>query len=78
MNKPTNVITVRNAKPGELPLAKATIYKKKSLMELPKLIYKVPGVGVVFDLDEWTSMCEESKAENVKKSERIHRPFEAL
>ncbi len=71
-----NVIPIKNAAEEKLPLARATIYKNHTLKKFPKLIYKVPGVGVVFDLDEWVSMCEKAKAENIKKAERIYRPLE--
>jgi hypothetical protein len=76
MNKPANVIPVRNAKPDELPLARATIYKNHTLKKMPNIIYKVPGVGIVFDLDEYAATCEAAKAEQVKKAERIYKPLD--
>jgi hypothetical protein len=76
MKKLTNVVPVRNTKPNELPQARATIYKNHNLKKFPKLIYKIPGVGVVWDNNEWASMCEKAKAEQVKSSERIHRPLD--
>ena len=72
------VIPLKDTKSGELPKAHSTIYKEHSLKLYPELIYKVPGVGVVFDLDEWDRMCEAAKAEQVKKAERIYRPLKAM
>jgi hypothetical protein len=73
----SNLIIIRNAEPDELPLAKATIYKNLSLKKMPNIIYKVPGVGVVFDINEYEATCEQAKAKQVEKAERIHRPIEA-
>jgi hypothetical protein len=69
------IVPLKDAKSGDLPIAHSTCYKNLSLGMYPHLIYKVPGVGVVFDFDEWDMMCETAKAEHVKKSERIRRPL---
>ena len=76
MKKALNVIPIRKALPKELPIANSTCYKNHSLKKLPRLIYKVKGCGLCFDLDEWASMCEEAKAKSVAESKRVHRSFE--
>ena len=68
-----NIARVRNAERENLPLKRSNIYKLHSLRKFPGLIYKVPGAGLCFDLDEWASMCAEAKRKNEERANRIHR-----
>ncbi len=63
MERPTKIIRVRDIPKGrgtDRP-AQSTIYKMHSLRKFPRLIYTVPGAGLVFDLGEWERLCEEAK-----------------
>ncbi|MGO9146118.1 MAG: hypothetical protein ACLQDF_07095 [Desulfomonilia bacterium] len=76
MNK-SNVLRVRDIPKGQstgLP-ARATIYKLHSLRKHPRLIYTVPGAGLVFDLDEWQTMCEAAKQSSEERAAQVHRPM---
>jgi hypothetical protein len=76
MNK-SGVLRVRDIPIGQstgLP-ARATIYKLHSLMKYPRLIYTVPGAGLVFDLDEWHAMCEAAKQSSEDRAAQVHRPL---
>ena len=74
MQKQVNVLRVREN--ANLPLKRSNIYKLHCLKKFPKLIYSVPGAGLVFDMAEWEAMVEAAKAESVRRAERIHRPIE--
>lgn len=67
-----NIARVRNAEKENLPLKRSYIYKLHSLRKLPSLIYKVPGAGLCFDLNEWASMCAEAKRKSEDRAIRIH------
>ncbi len=78
MKTAVNIIRVRDIDKGGsgvpegLP-AKATIYKDHCLRKYPRLIYTVPGVGLVLDLDEWAAIIEAAKKESVERAERVQR-----
>lgn len=78
MEKAANIILVRDIKKGQpgipagLP-AQATIYKLNCLRKYPRLIYTVPGAGLVFDLDEWAAMCERAKQASEERARKVHK-----
>lgn len=73
MNKPSNVIKVRDIHKKNYPglPARSTIYKLHSLRLHPSLIYTVPGVGLCIDLDEWTAMCEQAKQKSIDRAHQV-------
>ena len=67
-----NLIEVRKAPKGYLPYEPNSIYKYHSLRKFPALIYKVGGI-LIFDMDEWGSMAEVAKKQNVKKAAGLRK-----
>jgi hypothetical protein len=75
MANQSSIIRVKDIKdyPG-LP-ARTTLYKLHSLRKYPRLIYTVPGAGLVFDLVEWQAMCEAAKQSSEDRAARVHKPL---
>jgi hypothetical protein len=70
-----NVIRLRDTSDEDLPFSRKTIYKMHSQKKYPALIYSVPGLGLVLDLDELSKMREVAQKENIRISKRIHAPL---
>ena len=68
-----NLIPVRNA---NLPITRNTAYKWLCTQRYPGLLLKVAG-KLFFDLDEWLSMAEQARKEQVDKAARIDRNMES-
>lgn len=75
MAKPKNIVRVRDIPEGQGPdyPAKSTIYKFHSQRKFPRLVYTVPGVGLVFDLNEWQAMCEAAQQASEERAHKIHK-----
>ena len=77
MERPIKIIRVRDIPKGrgtDLP-SQSTIYKMHSLRKFPRLIYTVPGAGLVFDLDEWQAMCEAAQQASEDRAAHVNRPL---
>lgn len=66
------LVEVRKAEPGELPITRNTAYKWHSLKKHPQLLYKVGG-KLFFDLEEWEAMAKNAKKQHVKKAKEIRQ-----
>ncbi|WLE95202.1 MAG: hypothetical protein QTN59_10935 [Candidatus Electrothrix communis] len=66
------LIAVGQAKPGELPLAKNTIYKFHSTKRHPEVIFKVSG-KLFFDMAAWRRLVEESRQREIDEAERLRK-----
>lgn len=64
------LIAVRQAKAGELPLAKNTIYKFHSAKRYPEVIFKVSG-KLFFDMAAWKRLVEKSRQREIAEAERL-------
>ena len=67
-----NLIEIRKALSGELPLAKNTIYKFHSMGRYPGMILKVAG-KLFFDIDAWEQMVEQTRTKQIKKNAHLRR-----
>ncbi len=66
------LIEVRNTRPGELPLAKNTIYKFHSTKRYPEIIFKVSG-KLFFDMAAWNDLVEKSRQKEIDNAAQIKR-----
>ena len=62
-----NIIPVKSAKQGEMPISRNTAYKWNALKKYPRLIYKVCGT-LYFDMNEWEQMALNAQERNVRES----------
>lgn len=66
-----DLIEIRSARKGDLPISRNTAYKWHSLKKYPALLYKVSGI-LYFDKAEWERMAEVSKKKAIQAAKRLY------
>ena len=65
-----DLVEISKAKPGELPVSRATAYKWRTEQRYPALLVKVGG-KLFFDRQEWLKMASECRDRQVRQAERL-------